>query len=125
MSALIDAIVEIVDFEESKVANRVVVKPRLNRELDDLRAFYAGLPDFLSISAKEISGRFTKSNISSISLVYFPQIGFLLAIPITDFCTAEEVSSIDGLSVQFATEKFVYVKEEKTRGFESSMDRNI
>lgn len=37
----------IVDFEESRLENRVVVKPRIDSSLDELRTFYSGLPDFL------------------------------------------------------------------------------
>lgn len=42
----------IIDFEESRLENRVVVKPRIDGRLDELRTFYQGLPDFLVNSPK-------------------------------------------------------------------------
>ena len=41
----------VVDFDESEAENRVVVKPNVDPELDDLKRTFAGLDDFLVSSA--------------------------------------------------------------------------
>lgn len=45
----------IVDFEESRLENRVVVKPRIDSRLDELRTFYQGLPDFLVLYQRYVN----------------------------------------------------------------------
>lgn len=105
-----------VDFDESRVVNRVVVKPRVDPRLDELREFYATLPEYLSQQAQEVSEHYAGLAIDTLSIVYFPQIGFLLTVPITDEYTAEYLA--EHMELQFATSKFAYLKDSKARGIE-------
>lgn len=54
--------------------------------------------------------------IDSLSLVYFPQLGFLVTIPLTEECSVELLKSFSEMELQFATDKFAYLKDSKTRG---------
>lgn len=85
-------------------------------KLDQLRKFYKELPNYLSNVAKEISFQFDPSRIQTFNVVYFPQLGFLVTIPIEDEASLESLSQTEGLELQFATEKFAYFKEHKTKG---------
>ena len=106
----------LVDFDESRVVNRVTIRPRVDLRLDELREFYAGLPDYLSAQAQQASLHYSGLAIDSLSVVYFPQIGFLLTLPITEVCTPEYLSEQAGMELQFATGRFAYLKDQTTRG---------
>lgn len=117
VSALTRSIEQLVDFDESHVQNRVVILPRVDARLDDLRTVYAGLPDYLSVVARELSGRYAAFPLRSLSLVYFPQIGFLITVP-----AADGLADLGPeLELQFATERFAYYKDERTREMDSSI----
>lgn len=105
------------DVEESKLQGRVVVRPRLFKDLDDLRQFYNDLPSYLSQVAKEISMELQGTGIESLNLVYFPQLGFLITIPLKDSLPLETMT---GLESQFSTAKFAYFKNESTKSFSLS-----
>lgn len=66
--------------------------------------------------AREISGKYAGLVVESLSVVYFPQIGFLLTLPITEAFSIEYIRTIEYLELQFATGKFAYLKDAKTRG---------
>lgn len=59
--------------------------------------------------------------VSNLNVVYFPQLGFLVTIPLSDELTLENLSAINDLRLQFATEKFGYFKNSKM--FE--LDKNV
>ena len=44
---LVAIISELIDFEESAVMSRLIVKPGVSEELDQLKHVYNGLDDFL------------------------------------------------------------------------------
>jgi DNA mismatch repair protein MSH5 len=56
-----------------------------------------------------------------LNVVYFPQLGFLVTIPLSEDLTLEKLSIIDDLRLQFATGKFAYFKNSKM----IEMDNNI
>lgn len=66
--------------------------------------------------AREVSGKYAGLAVETLSVVYFPQIGFLLTVPLSDSCTIDCLREIDCLELQFATSKFAYLKDLKTRG---------
>lgn len=53
--------------------------------------------------------------LSAINITYFPQLGFLLTLPV-DEETAETVASENGLDLQFLSDSTAYFKSEKMRG---------
>jgi hypothetical protein len=68
------------------------------------------------VVAREVSEKYAGLAVESLSVVYFPQIGFLLTVPLSNTCTIDYLREVDGLELQFATSKFAYLKDFKTRG---------
>lgn len=66
--------------------------------------------------AREESGKYSGLAVDSLSVVYFPQIGFLLTVPLSETCTIDYLRTIESLELQFATGKFAYLKDAKTSG---------
>eukprot|EP00058_Branchiostoma_floridae_P015897 XP_002601385.1 hypothetical protein BRAFLDRAFT_103449 [Branchiostoma floridae] len=78
-----------VDFEESTIHNRLVVKPHVDPELDEKKRTYNGLPDFMTRVAREELNKLDAS-ITECNVIYLPQLGYLLAIPCTSQIIKEE-----------------------------------
>ncbi|KAG0229575.1 MutS protein msh5 [Actinomortierella wolfii] len=106
---------DVLDFDESLVEGRCVVKPNVDEELDRMRQTYHGLGSFLSEVAKDISKTIPSHFASTINVVYFPQLGYLIAVPMNPNWKKEEDFYLDGLSYQFSTERAVYYKNSATR----------
>nr|XP_006811330.1 PREDICTED: mutS protein homolog 5-like [Saccoglossus kowalevskii] len=87
---------KIVDFDESAVLNRFVVKPNVDQDLDEKKRTYNGLPDFMTKVAKEELKKLS-SDIKECNVIYLPQLGYLLAIPRTPDMKEEQHFHIDGL----------------------------
>lgn len=69
---------DVVDFEQSSLQHRTVVKPGVDGELDNLRRAYDGLDDLLSEVSKSIAVQVQASR-DLLRTIYFPQLGFLIA----------------------------------------------
>ncbi|KAJ3023757.1 MutS protein msh5 [Thoreauomyces humboldtii] len=102
-----------VDFDASLSEARFVVKPDINEELDELKRTYHGLDELLSEVAHEISVSVSKDLVSSLNVIYFPQLGYLITIPLKEGMTAQEDFAIDGLFFQFCTSSTVYYKSDR------------
>jgi hypothetical protein len=81
LSNIAQGVLGIVDFEASKKEKRVVPRMGVDPLLDDLRCQYHALPALLTTIADQMKDSMDSSLASMISLVYFPQIGFLVAFP--------------------------------------------
>ncbi|GIX69921.1 hypothetical protein CEXT_58242 [Caerostris extrusa] len=74
---------KIIDFEEYAKQNHFVVKPGVDSELDKMKRTYNGLPDFMTqVAYQELQD--LHPDIQQCSVIYLPQLGYLLAIPATD-----------------------------------------
>ena len=79
------SIVEVIDLEESKNAQKPVVKANLDTELDELKRQYHGLESWLLEVAKHI-----KSSLPSeyqgmeqpLEVGYYPRIGYVIQVPV-------------------------------------------
>ncbi|KAG0248875.1 MutS protein msh5 [Mortierella polycephala] len=101
---------DVLDFDESVNEGRCVVKHNVDEELDQMRQTYHGLDSFLSEIAKEISQTIPSEFTSTINVIYFPQLGYLITVPINPNWQADEDYHLEGLSYQFSTESTVYYK---------------
>ncbi|TPX68056.1 hypothetical protein SpCBS45565_g03372 [Spizellomyces sp. 'palustris'] len=102
-----------VDFDASVNEGRVVVKPHVDDELDELKRTYHGLDDLLSHVAHDISNTIPKEFSTSLNVIYFPQLGYLITIPLKEGMTEREDFVIEGLSFQFCTANAVYYKSDR------------
>lgn len=93
-----DLISKIVDFDEMSLQNRFVVKANVDADLDEKKRRYNGLPDFMTLIAKEELDRLSEE-ITECNVIYLPQLGYLLAIP----------KPIDGSDDQYAMEDLEFV----------------
>ncbi|KAI8907567.1 muts domain V-domain-containing protein [Powellomyces hirtus] len=110
-----------VDFDVSLSEARFVVKPHVDEELDEMKRTYHGLDDLLSEVAHEISGIIPREFVTSLNVIYFPQLGYLITVPLKEGMTEQEDFAIDGLFFQFCTSNTVYYKSD--RMFE--LDENL
>ncbi|KAJ3057389.1 MutS protein msh5 [Rhizophlyctis rosea] len=103
----------VVDFDQSANEGRFVVKPQIDEELDELKRTYHGLDDLLSVVAKEVSKSIPQEFSRSLNVIYFPQLGYLITIPLKQNMTKEEDFLVDGLYFQFCTANTVYYKSDQ------------
>ncbi|KAJ3042960.1 MutS protein msh5 [Rhizophlyctis rosea] len=103
----------VVDFDQSTNEGRFVVKPQVDEDLDELKRTYHGLDDLLSAVAREVSKIIPQEFARSLNVIYFPQLGYLITIPLKPNMTNEEDFLIDGLYFQFCTANTVYYKSDQ------------
>ncbi|KAI1793251.1 muts domain V-domain-containing protein [Ganoderma leucocontextum] len=103
-----------IDWEESAIANRVCVRPRVDEELDNLKHVYNGIDSVLSKVAVQMSATIPPDYASSLNVVYFPQLGFLICIPMqNEWRTDAGITVLDGWSFQFSSDSHVYFKSQE------------
>ncbi|KZT11913.1 uncharacterized protein LAESUDRAFT_670086 [Laetiporus sulphureus 93-53] len=108
------AINDVIDWEESANTGRVCVKPHVDEELDDLKRIYHGIDTVLSKVAQQISATVPPDYASSLNVVYFPQLGFLICVPmLEEWKTDAGITVLEGWSFQFSSESHVYFKSQE------------
>ena len=107
-----------IDFPLSQHEKRIVFKINHNSRLDELKRLYAGLDDFLSKFADSIS--LPDSDALAFKLVYFPQLGFLIALEFENggLHIADEVI---GLEHQFTANGLKYYKNEDMKNLDQEI----
>lgn len=73
---------ETVDFEKSAEERRTVILPGIDEELDHMKRTLDGLEDILNQVAGKLSEGMPSDLRASLNVIYFPQIGFLVIVPI-------------------------------------------
>ena len=117
LAAIGQAVSDVIDFEESRLKRKTVVRQGVNGDLDEIRRTYDGIDDLLSRAAEHIALRVPATLVDQLNVVYFPQIGFLIA------CGLDEEtgdSMFDGPTDNpwervFATAEAVYYKNTDVR----------
>jgi DNA mismatch repair protein MSH5 len=75
-------ITETVDLEKSAEESRTVILPGVDEELDQLKRTLDGLNHLLNEVAVNLSEKMPSHLRASLNVIYFPQIGFLVTVPI-------------------------------------------
>mmetsp|Transcript_1582 Transcript_1582/g.2349 ORF Transcript_1582/g.2349 Transcript_1582/m.2349 type:complete len:561 (-) Transcript_1582:161-1843(-) len=116
VAILANAIGSMIDFEESKISNRISIMTGCDEELDLMKAQLEGLDDFLGdIAAKDLESNAIPSCILQIKYIYFPQLGYHLEVPYDNNTTPSLQSGVLGnLSFRFRADEYVYYKNERT-----------
>jgi DNA mismatch repair protein MSH5 len=73
---------ETVDLERSAEESRTVALPGVDEELDQLKRTLNGLDHLLNEVATKMSEKMPSDLRASLNVIYFPQIGFLITVPI-------------------------------------------
>ncbi|TKA68935.1 hypothetical protein B0A49_05342, partial [Cryomyces minteri] len=116
-------ITEVVDFEESTQQHRTVVKTGVDEELDNMKRTYDGIDNLLSEVARHIAEGVPSDLRSDLNVIYFPQIGFLVAMVLDEEtgCGVYEGGIADPWERMFTTGNCVYYKNKEV----SEMDAHF
>ncbi|KAF8631397.1 hypothetical protein AX15_002405 [Amanita polypyramis BW_CC] len=99
----------IIDWDESVNTGRVCVRQRIDEELDNRKHIYCGIDSVLSKVAEQICYSIPHPYTTSLNVVYFPQLGFLICIPMTEEWQMEGIPDFDGWSFQEMRDLDVHV----------------
>ena len=105
---------QVIDFEESKLQGRCVVRQAVDATLDEKKQIYASLPELLTRVARE-ELESLGDEIDRCNIVYLPQIGFLLTTPLRPGMRDPKDFDYHGLTFYFLSDEVVHYKSEKTR----------
>ncbi|KAF1953404.1 hypothetical protein CC80DRAFT_518265 [Byssothecium circinans] len=112
---------ETVDFDASAEESRTVILQGVDEELDNMKYIWKGLDDLLSRVARTLSENVPSTVQGDLNVLYFPQIGFLVTVPIdpeTDEA-AFEGGFDDPWERIFSTDGQVYFKNAQVREMDS------
>jgi DNA mismatch repair protein MSH5 len=103
---------ETVDLEKSAEQGRTVILPAVDEELDHLKRTLDGLDSLLNQVAAKLSEKMPSDLRASLNVIYFPQIGFLVTVPVDpDNGDAVYAGSFDSVWEQmFTTELRITLK---------------
>jgi DNA mismatch repair protein MSH5 len=65
---------DVVDFDESKIQKRTVILPGIDPNLDEAKQTYTGIEDMLSGIAEYIAQQVPSALVSTVNVVFFPQV---------------------------------------------------
>ena len=89
-----------VDFDESESEDRFVVKANVDEELDEMKRAYAGLDDLLSQVARDEIQKVPIEWRKTLNVVYFPQLGYLISLPLNDYMIETDDYNVELLLFQ-------------------------
>ncbi|KAL4942324.1 hypothetical protein BDV06DRAFT_222261 [Aspergillus oleicola] len=110
-----------VDIDSSDEQGRAVVKSGLDRELDRMKDSYDGLNSLLKQVAVEIATTIPASFDIDVNVIYFPQLGFNIAIPLTTAGDAAYDGSDEGWELIFVTGNRAYFKDFRMREMDEKL----
>jgi DNA mismatch repair protein MSH5 len=107
----------IIDFEQSFEQYHTVVKPGIDDELDEMKHQYNGMEDLLAKAARSVAQEI-HCDISQLNAIYYPQIGFLIVVPV-DSTTGRGVfeggDPNDVWELMFVSETSAFYKSDKMK----------
>ncbi|KAE8325500.1 DNA mismatch repair protein Msh5 [Aspergillus sergii] len=110
-----------IDIDSTEEQGRTVVKPGLDRELDKLKDSYDGLSSLLKQVAIDIASTIPESLDIDVNVIYFPQLGFNIAIPLNGRGEATFTGSYDDWELIFVTENRAYFKDFRMREMDEKL----
>ncbi|KAB8218668.1 DNA mismatch repair protein Msh5 [Aspergillus novoparasiticus] len=110
-----------IDIDSTEEQGRTVVRPGLDRELDKLKDSYDGLSSLLKQVAIDIASTIPESLGIDVNVIYFPQLGFNIAIPLNGRGEATFTGSDDDWELIFVTENRAYFKDFRMREMDEKL----
>ncbi|KAF5315435.1 hypothetical protein D9619_007366 [Psilocybe cf. subviscida] len=105
---------DMIDWEESALNGRECVRPNIDEDLDNRKHVYHGIDSLLSTVAQEISRSVPSGYATSLNVVYFPQLGYLICTPmLEEWRTEAGIQPLDGWTFQFSSDSYVYFKSQE------------
>ncbi|EFR01530.1 mismatch repair protein 5 [Nannizzia gypsea CBS 118893] len=112
---------EIVDLSLSIEERRTVVRPGIDQDLDKLKETYSGMDDLLNQVAINIATSLPEGINKEINVVYFPQLGFNIAMPFDDRGRPMYGSNDEDWTQVFNTENRAYFKDSRMREMDEKL----
>ncbi|KUL91366.1 hypothetical protein ZTR_01674 [Talaromyces verruculosus] len=112
---------ERVDIEDSQEQQRTVIKQGVDRDLDLLKDRYSGLDGLLKQVAIDVASTIPENLQIEVNVIYFPQLGFNIAIPFDDTGRAAYTGSGGTWEQLFTTENRAYFKDERMRELDEKL----
>ncbi|QQK46857.1 DNA mismatch repair protein MutS, core [Penicillium digitatum] len=112
---------EIVDIDNSEEQGRTVVKQGVDRDLDKIKDRYDGLNSLLKHVALDIAATIPVTLEVDVNVIYFPQLGFNIAIPLKNHGAAAYAGSDDEWDLMFVTENRAYFKDFRMREMDEKL----
>ncbi|KAJ4354823.1 hypothetical protein N0V95_003508 [Ascochyta clinopodiicola] len=108
---------ETIDFEKSAEERRTVILPGIDEELDHMKRTLDGLENILNRVAGKLSEKMPPELRASLNVIYFPQIGFLVVVPMDPATGAAmyEGSFESPWELMFSAEGHIYFKTAEVR----------
>lgn len=103
---------DVVDFVSSQEQRRTIVRAGVNEDLDEAKRAYDGIEDLLSQAAEHIANEVPATLDSKVNVIFFPQIGFLISIRLSEHTGTGvfEGTDQDPWEKMFSTEANAYYK---------------
>ena len=104
-------IIDTVDFEESAVQHRVVVRTNVDEELDEMKRMFDGMESMLAEVSRDIGSHLPENVGANLNVIYFPQLGYLVAVPVvpkTPSATATNSTESEEVRPAFVGEDWEY-----------------
>ena len=115
---------EIVDFAASVAKHRTVVNTGVSAELDDIKRTYDGVEDLLNHTSRTIDATIPAIYNLKLSVIFFPQIGFLICIPLNPKLGRGDYEGGEGEDRWeriFSTDSNVYYKDPRMREMDEEL----
>ncbi|EFE30269.1 DNA mismatch repair protein Msh5, putative [Trichophyton benhamiae CBS 112371] len=110
-----------VDLSLSVEEHRTVVRPGIDQELDNLKETYSGMDSLLNQVAVNIATSLPEGITKEINVVYFPQLGFNIAMPFDDRGMPMYGSNDEDWTQVFNTENRAYFKDSRMREMDEKL----
>ncbi|KAF8194135.1 hypothetical protein BJ912DRAFT_924219 [Pholiota molesta] len=107
-------VVQKIDWEESACNDRICVRPHVDEDLDNRKHVYHGIDSVLSNVAEQLSLTVPETFAKSLNVVYFPQLGYLICVPmLEEWRTEAGIEPLEGWTFQFSSDAHVYFKSQE------------
>lgn len=115
---------EIVDFTTSAEMHRTVVLAGVDPELDRMKQTYDGIEDLLNQTSRAIAATVPATFNLDLNVIFFPQIGFLISMPVNIMTGKAEYEGSDGdgcWNLIFSTAARAYYKDYRMRELDETL----
>lgn len=101
------------------------MNPGVDAELDDMKRAYDGIEDLLNQSSRTIAASIPAQYGLDLNVIFFPQIGFLISMPVNDATGRADYEGGDTADEQwdriFCTATRVYYKDFRMRELDDTL----
>ena len=113
---------DVVDLDSSIEQHRTIVNRGIDERLDEIKVVYDGMDNVLSKTAIEITRTIPQEIDTSLNVIYFPQLGFHITVPV-DELTGQPVyeGGDERWERMFTTRNQVYFKDRRMRDMDDQL----